>query len=227
MFKKKKIIAIIPARGGSRRIKNKNIVNFNGKPMLKRTIDVVKKSKYVDKIVVSTDSKKILRIANKQGVDTPFLRPAAYDDKASIHEATLIALHQSEEYFGKFDIVVQLMPNCPLRKLKTLNQSIENFFKQKKNSQISFFEFGFANPRWAHQIIKSKIIPINKKNLSRRSQDMDKLYCPTGSIWISKIQTLKKFKTFYSPSYGYFLMNFEEAIDIDTYDDLNLAKKFI
>tara|TARA_Y100000817_G_scaffold92914_1_gene72380 strand:+ start:246 stop:416 length:171 start_codon:yes stop_codon:yes gene_type:complete len=56
---------------------------------------------------------------------------------------------------------------------------------------------------------------------------MDKLYCPTGSIWISKIQTLKKFKTFYSPSYGYFLMNFEEAIDIDTYDDLNLAKKFI
>jgi CMP-N-acetylneuraminic acid synthetase len=56
---------------------------------------------------------------------------------------------------------------------------------------------------------------------------MDKLYCPTGSIWISKIPILKKFKTFYSPSYGHFLMNFEEAIDIDTYDDLNIAKKFI
>ncbi len=227
MFKKKKIIAIIPARGGSKRIKNKNIVSFDGKPMLKLTIDVVKKSKYIDQIVVSTDSKKILKIASKEGIDTPFLRPKAYGDKASIHEATLVALNQSEKYFGRFDIVVQLMPNCPLRKLKTLNQSIENFFKKKKNSQISFFEYGFANPRWAHQIKKSKIIPLNKKNLYRRSQDMNNLYCPTGSIWISKVKTLKKFRTFYSPSYGYFLINFDEAIDIDTYDDLILAKKFI
>ena len=195
--------------------------------MLKLTIDVAKKSKYIDQIVVSTDSKKILKVASKEGIDTPFLRPKAYDDKASIHEATLVALNQSEKYFGRFDIVVQLMPNCPLRKLKTLNQSIENFFKKKKNSQISFFEYGFANPRWAHQIKKSKIIPLNKKNLYRRSQDMNNLYCPTGSIWISKVKTLKKFRTFYSPSYGYFLINFDEAIDIDTYDDLILAKKFI
>ncbi len=227
MFKKKKIIAIIPARSGSKRIKNKNIVNFNGDPMLKKTIDVAKKSKYIDKTVVSTDSPKILKISKKYGIDTPFIRTEAYDDKASIHEATLVALRQSEESFGKFDIVVLLMPNCPLRKLKTLNQSIENFFKKKKKSQISFFEYGFANPRWAHEIKNFKIIPLNKKNLSRRSQDMNKLYCPTGSIWISNVKTLKKYKTFYSPSYGYFLINFEEAIDIDTYDDLYLAKKFI
>jgi len=227
LFKKKKIIAIIPARGGSRRIKDKNIVSFNGRPMLKKTLDVVKKCKYIDKIIVSTDSKKILRIAKKEGIHTPFLRPTAYDYKASIHEATLVAIDQSEKYFGKFDIVVQLMPNCPLRKLKTLNLSIENFFKKKKNSQISFFEFGFANPRWAHKIKNSKVIPLNKKNLFKRSQDMDKLYCPTGSIWISEIQTLKKYRTFYSPSYGYFIMNFEEAIDIDTHDDLKIAKKFI
>jgi CMP-N-acetylneuraminic acid synthetase len=165
LFKKKKIIAIIPARGGSRRIKNKNIINFNGKPMLIQTLDVVKKCKYIDKIVVSTESKKILKVANKEGVVTPFLRPAAYDDNASIHEATIVALDQSERYFGKFDIVVQLMPNCPLRTLKTLNHSIENFFKKKKNSQISFFEFGFANPRWAHKIKNSQIVPLNK-NLS-------------------------------------------------------------
>ena len=227
LFKGKKIVAIIPARAGSKRIKDKNIVSFNGKPMIKRTLDVVKKCKYIDQIVVSTDSKKILRIAKKEGVNTPFLRSTAYDDQSSIHKATLVAIEQSEKYFGKSDIVIQLMPNCPLRKLKTLNLSIENFFKKKNNSQISFFEYGFSNPRWAHEIKNKKMLPSEKKNLTKRSQDMNKLYCPTGSIWISKIDTLKKYKTFYSPSYGYFIMNFEEAIDIDTYEDLTIAKKFV
>ena len=63
------------------------------------------------------------------------------------------------------------------------------------------------------------------KKIFTRSQDLKKLYCPTGSIWISDIKTLKKYKTFYSPGYGYFLMKFHEAIDIDSVEDLNLAKK--
>jgi N-acylneuraminate cytidylyltransferase len=227
MYKGRKIIAIIPARIGSKRIKEKNLVNFNGKPLIKKTIDIVKRCKYIDKVVVSTDSKKILKISSKFGVNTPFLRSAAFDDKSSVNQATLVAIKQSEEYYGKFDVVVQLMPNCPLRKLQTLNNSIKSFFKKKIKSQISFFEYGFANPRWAHEIKNYKILPLFKKNMLKRSQDMPKLFCPSGSIWISDIKTLKKYKTFYSPSYSYFLMSFEEAIDIDTYDDLKVAKKFI
>ena len=117
------------------------------------------------------------------------------------------------------------MVNCPLRKLSTLNKCIKNFFIKKKDSQISFFDYGFANPWWAHKIVKSKINPVYKKKLFQRSQDLEKLYCPTGSIWISKISTLKKYKTFYSPNYGYFLMNFKEALDIDNLEDLELAKR--
>ena len=208
-------------------VKEKNLVSFNGKPLIKKTIDIVKRCKYIDKVVISTDSKKILKISSKFGVNTPFLRSAAFDDKSSVNQATLVAIKQSEEYYGKFDIVVQLMPNCPLRKLQTLNSSIKSFFKKKVKSQISFFEYGFANPRWAHEIKNYKILPLFKKNMLKRSQDMPKLFCPSGSIWISDIKTLKKYKTFYSPSYSYFLMSFEEAIDIDTYDDLKVAKKFI
>jgi N-acylneuraminate cytidylyltransferase len=226
MYKGKKIIAIIPARIGSKRIKEKNLVDFNGKPLIKKTIDISKKCRYIDQIVVSTDSKKILKIAKKFGVKTPFLRSAAFDDKSSVNQATLIAIKQSEEHYGKFDVVVQLMPNCPLRKLQTLNNCIKSFFKKKIKSQISFFEYGFANPRWAHQIKNFKISPLFKKNMLKRSQDMPKLFCPSGSIWISDIKTLKKYKTFYSPSYGYFLMSFGEAIDIDTHEDLKIAKKF-
>lgn len=226
MYKGKKILAIIPARAGSKRIKNKNIVSFKGKPMIVQTLKVAMKCKYIDKIVVSSESKKILNICKKEGVDTPFLRQKAFDDKSPIQDATIACIEQSEKYFGKYDVVVQLMANCPLRKIKTLNDSIKNFFKNKKKSQISFFEYAFANPWWAHKIINKKIIPIDKKNIIRRSQDLAKLYCPTGSIWISKINTLKKYGTFYSPSYGYYIMSFIEAIDIDNFEDLEIAKKF-
>lgn len=226
MYKQKKILAIIPARAGSKRIKNKNIISFKkGKPMIVHTLDVAKKCKYIDKIIVSTESKKIQNISKLAGVYTPFLRKDSYDDYSSVQEATLSAIGQAEEHFGKFDVVIQLMANCPLRKLKTLNLSIENFFKKKLNSQISFFDYGFANPWWAHKIKNKKITPLNKKNLFKRSQDLEKLYCPTGSIWISDISILKKYKTFYSPNYGYFILKFDEAIDIDTAEDLNLAKR--
>ena len=95
------------------------------------------------------------------------------------------------------------MPNCPIRSLKTLNSSIKNFFKNKKKSQISFFEYNFVNPWWAHYIKNKNIYPLNKKPFleKKRSQDLKKLYCPTGSIWITEIETLKKYKTFYSPGY--------------------------
>ena len=225
MYNNKKILAIIPARAGSRRIKNKNIIFFKGKPMIIKTLDVAKKCKYIDKIIVSTDSKKIQNICKLVGVYTPFLRKDSYDEHSSVQQATLSAIKQTEEYFGKFDVVIQLMANCPLRKIKTLNLSIKNFFKKKIKSQISFFDYGFANPWWAHKIKNKKIIPLNQKKLFKRSQDLEKLYCPTGSIWISNINTLKKYRTFYSPNYSYFIMNFDEAIDIDTLEDLSLARK--
>ena len=226
MFNGKKIIAIIPARGGSKRIKNKNIVDFKGEPMIVKTLKVAQQCKLIDKVIVSTESKKILNICKKYGDKTPFLRQNAFDDKSSVQQATLEALKQCESFFSKFDIVVQLMPNCPIRKLATLNSSIKNFFKSKKKSQVSFFEYGFANPWWAHRIRGKSIKPLSRKSIFTRSQDLENLYCPTGSVWISDIKTLKKYKTFYSPGYGYYIMDFIEAIDIDTHEDLSLAKKF-
>jgi len=228
MYKGKKILAVIPARSDSKRIKNKNIIKLLNKPLIQYTLDVAKKCKYIDKIVVSSESKKILKIAKKNGVDTPFLRKEAFDDFTPVDKATLAAVKQSEEYYGNFDIVIQLMPNCPIRSLKTINSSIQNFFMSKKKSQISFFEYNYANPWWSNFIKKGNMHPLNTKGLfkRKRSQDLPKLYCPTGSIWISNVNTLKKYKSFYSPSFGFFILNFIEAIDIDTHEDLKLAKIF-
>ena len=228
MYQNKKILAIIPARSGSKRIKNKNIAKLNKKPLIEYTIQTAKKCKYIDKIIVSSDSRKILKISERLGVKTPFLRDKAYDDRSSVDKATLAAVYQTEQYYGKFDVVIQLMPNCPMRSIETLNSSIKKFVKSKKKSQISFFEYSFVNPWWAHYIKKNNIFPLNRKVFfeKKRSQDLVKLYCPTGSIWISDISSLKKYKTFYSPSHGFFIMDFVESIDIDTQTDLNLAKSF-
>ena len=136
-----------------------------------------------------------------------------------------MAIKQTEKYLSSFDVVIQLMPNCPIRKLDTLNSSIINFFKTKKNLKYLFLNMDLQITWWAHKIKNNKIKALIRKIFFKRSQDLHKLYCPTGSIWISDIKNFKKYKTFYSPNYGYFLINFEEAIDIDTYEDLNLAKK--
>ena len=138
MFKGKKILAIIPARSGSKRIKNKNIINFKGEPMIAKTLKIAKKCSLIDKVIISTDSKKILNLSKKYGVQTPFLRKRAFDDKSSVQDATIAALKQAESYYTNFDIVIQLMPNCPNRKLKTLNSSIKHFFKSKKNLKYLF-----------------------------------------------------------------------------------------
>ena len=139
MFKGKKILAIIPARAGSKRVKNKNIVNFKGEPMIAKTVKIAKKCKFIDQIVVSSESKKILNICKSYGVNTPFLRDSAYDDKSSVQKATLVAVKQSESHYSKFDVVIQLMPNCPMRKIETLNSSIKHFFLKKKKISNIFF----------------------------------------------------------------------------------------
>ena len=138
VFGKKKILCIIPARGGSKRIKNKNIISFKNKPLIYWTIQAAKKTKYIDKIIVSTDSKQIKKEAEKLDIEVPFLRKHAIDDDASVHDATLEAIIQTEKKYGKYDIVLQLMPNCPLRTYKDFNEAIKLFFENNNKSVISF-----------------------------------------------------------------------------------------
>ena len=223
MYKNKKIIAIIPARGGSKRIPKKNILPFSGKPMISWTIDAAKSSKYVDTVLVSTDCNDIKDVALKFQAEVPFMREDSFDDYSPISEATLSALIQSENYYGAFDIVIQLMANCPLRDSTEIDDSIESFIKNEQESQVSFFKYGWMNPWWAHTLENNKpvsLFPDKKKN---RSQDLKELFCPSGAIWITKPDYLKKYRTFYSPKYSANVLNWKSAIDIDDYEDLEMA----
>ena len=221
-----KIIAIIPARGGSKRIKNKNIKKFFGKPMIAWTILAAKKSKIFNKIIVSTDSNKIANISKKYGAEVPFLRKKYNDDFSPVSHATIHTLNSVSNYCDeKYDIVVQLMANCPLRNETDLKKSITSFKNKKRDFQISCFKFGWMNPWWSFKINKkNKAKPLFPKQLNQRSQDLPNLFCPTGAIWIAKTKKLIKSKSFYGKNFSFEELNWVNAIDIDDMDDFKFAQ---
>ena len=221
-----KVIAVIPARGGSKRIPKKNIINFMGKPMINWTIQSAKKSMLFDRIIVSTDCSEIADLVKQCGVEVPFLRNDKSDDNSTVTEATLVAISQAEEYYNeKYDVVVQLMANAPLRDERDIKFHFNKFIESKLDFQISAFKFGWMNPWWSFKINNSGEIDwMLKDGVGKRSQDLEELYCPTGVIWIAKVDELKLAKTFYGPNFSTCEINWKHAVDIDNIEDLEFAQ---
>lgn len=218
-------ICIIPARGGSKRIPKKNIIDFNGKPMIAWSIEAAKKSNLFDRLIVSTDDEEIANISKKFGAEVPFFRKNTADDHSPISLATLEALEQAEQFYNEnYDNVVQLMANTPLRTSEDIINQFNYFKENNCESLISHFKFGWMNPWWATKIDENGYPKRIFKNLgSKRSQDLPDLFCPTGAIWISKVEILKKYKTFYSPNYMIYELDWKNSVDIDNYTDLEFA----
>lgn len=225
----KNMIAIIPARGGSKRIPKKNIKEFLGKPMIAWTIEAAKNTKKFDRIFVSTDDAEIAVIAKEYGAEVPFLRDEFADDFSTVSQVTVYTLKEIEKRLGEsYKTVVQLMPNCPLRTDKSIIESLSNFSEKGLAFQLSCFQFGWNNPWWACKLsesgVPSKLFPEDSK---KRSQDLPDLYCPTGAIWIANVQSLYKSNDFYGPDYRFHPMSWLESVDIDTYEDWIIAEKLV
>jgi CMP-N-acetylneuraminic acid synthetase len=222
---KPKVVAIIPARGGSKRIPKKNIIDFNGKPLIAWTIEAALKSDLFDKVIVSTDSEEVAEVAKRYGAELPGLRKSKADDFSPVSEATISALRQMEEEGWVFDNVVQLMAVCPLRTAGDIQDAYAHFIEGKIGFQISCFKFTWMNPWWAVTLDnEGHPTSIFNDRLSNRSQDLPDLYCPTGAIWIAKVNDLFRENTFYGTGHVFREMDWKRAIDIDSYEDLALAR---
>ena len=219
-------IAIIPARGGSKRIPRKNIVPFRDRPMIAWTIDAALQSGVFARVIVSTDNAEIAEVARTAGADVPFLRSAHADDQSPVSDAIITALGQAEQHFDfRFETVTQLMPNCPLRGAHDIRAAWENFTGGAHRFQISAFEFGWMNPWWAARR-KADGQPdwLFPKERMARSQDLERLYCPTGAIWIADAAALVEHRTFYGPGHVLCPMPWQAATDIDDWNDLHMAE---
>lgn len=218
-------IAIIPARGGSKRIPRKNVVEFHGKPLIAWTIEAALESALFKRVVVSTDDGEIAEVARRYGADVPFMRARHHDDHSPVSLATMHAIDQTAEHFQEeYDIVVQLMPNCPLREASHIVEAHDHFIRSKSEYQISCFKFGWMNPWWAVKLgPDNQPEPLIPASLESRSQDLPHLYCPTGAIWIARLGALKASETFYGPGHRFFPIDWKAAVDIDDHEDLAMA----
>lgn len=194
--------------------------------MIAWTIKAAQKSNIFNRILVSTDSEEIAEISSSFGAEVPFMRNTAQDDHSPVSEATLSALSQARQYWAEdYSIVVQLMPNCPLRDADDIIISFDNFLERNFSYQISCFRYGWMNPWWAHSLDGNGCPePLFRDALQKRSQDLKSLYCPSGAIWIAAIQQLELDKTFYGKKHTFREIPWASAVDIDDFEDLEMAK---
>ncbi len=219
-------LAVIPARGGSKRIPGKNLVDLGGQPLLAYTVRAAVDSGLFARIVVSTDSEEIADAARSLGAEVPFLRePSLSDDFVPVSAATVDALERVDPGADLFSAVCQLMPNCPLRTAADVVGSCEQFEATGSEAQISVVRYGWQNPWWAMRRSEEYVLqPLFPEAHSARSQDLAELYCPTGAAWWARAAVLRREGTFLMPGRTGWEISWQHGVDIDTADDLDLAQ---
>jgi CMP-N-acetylneuraminic acid synthetase len=222
-MKDKEILSIIPARGGSKGLPRKNIKPLLGKPLIAWTIEQALNSKYIDKVVVSTDDEEIAEISKEYGAEVPFLRPKelARDDSPTI-DAIMHAINWFEERGEFFDILVLLEPTSPLRKRNDIDNALELLINNIETADaiVSVGEVHLENPYIMKKIENGYVKPFIEidKDFYQRQQ-LPKVYFPYGVIYASKIETLKKYKTFYQErTIPYFIERWQNYEIDDIYD---------
>lgn len=222
MLNGKTFLAVIPARGGSKRLPKKNVLDLAGKPLIAWSIEAGLQSKYIDKVVVTSDDESILNIAKKYGSDV-LQRPLELaSDTASSIETIIHAIEHTDVY----DFIVLLQPTSPLRSAKEVDEAIELLMAKKADAVISVCEMEHS-PLWSNKL------PIdgNMQNFlqadvqNKRSQDLQSYYRLNGAIYIADTKRILKEKTFFLNSKIYaYKMPQEKSIDIDTELDFRFAQ---
>jgi CMP-N,N'-diacetyllegionaminic acid synthase len=221
MINGKTVFALIPARGGSKGIKNKNIKPFCGLPLIAHTINQAKKVKHIDQIIVSTDSDNIKEIALKYGANVPFNRPANLsDDNATNID---VVLHAIEKFNS--DIFILLQPTSPLRTSIDIDHSLQLLFKRQVKIVISTCKV--KNYNFSFTLKSSGFISNSKKlnTLSTNRQDHEQYFSVNGAIYAAYSNYFSKSKSFFTPKTFSYEMPLSRSVDIDDMTDWEFAKK--
>lgn len=226
--KKKFVLAIIPARGGSKGLKRKNIKKLNNKPLITYTINEARKSKLIDHIVVSTEDKKIRKICEKERVSV-IKRPMklAMDSTPSklVYQHSIKYLEKNEKIVP--DIIIILLPTSPLRTVKDIDSAIKKFVKNPCDLILSVNETSHP-PTWSFTITNEGILnPLFPKDLAKRRQDSAKFYQPNGAIYVTNYSHLMGSKKLISGKIKPYLMPEERSVDIDNLFQFHMAELLI
>ncbi len=226
VYDNKKIIAVIPARGGSKGIPRKNIKPLLGKPLIGWTIDEAEKSKYIDRCIVSTEDKEIAKQTVACGGEVPFLRPfeLAQDDTPSID----VVLHVLDKLPG-YEYVVLLQPTSPLRSAEDIDGAIEFCLERGVASCVSVMEAEHS-PYWMYRLDTENLMhPLLKipSEKSYQRQKLPKAYQLNGAVYVAKTEFVQQKRSFIGEETLGYVMPSERSWDIDTMMDFEYVEMLI
>lgn len=227
MFKNKEICAVILARGNSHRLPGKNIINLCGLPLIAYTIKASLRSKYIDRVICSTDSIKIARVARKYGAEIPYLRPRRLSlDNTSSVDSLIHALRYLEKNEGYLpEIIVLLQSTSPLRTEKHIDEAVRLFCAKRPKSLVAVKRIKNCLSQ-LRVILRGRLIQLNE-SLTEKLSDMRDCYCANGALYIATPGVIQKYKTFFTDNTAAYIMDELSSVDIDTGFDLKLAEYII
>lgn len=227
MYKDKKILAIVPARGGSKGLPHKNIKPLLGKPLIGWSLEQAKNCSYVDEIFVSTDSAEIAKVAEDFGVKVPALRPPELAaDTSSSMDVILHAINSLEKEGKFFDCILLVEPTSPLRETQDLDKAVEMLINTKDaESIVGVCKAEGAHPDFLSAMDKGFLVPYNKSVFSaKRRQDLQDLYFFEGSLYLSYVDSLKKRRAFYhEKTLGYEVPKYK-SFEVDDIVDFKIIE---
>jgi CMP-N,N'-diacetyllegionaminic acid synthase len=230
MYNHKKILAFIGARKGSKGLKNKNILNLCGRPLICWTIQAALGSKYIDRTLISTDGENIARISKAAGADVPFLRPAKLaTDKAPIEGAIRHALDWIEKNDkNSYDYLLLLQPTSPLRTSRHIDDAIKHYFRHRQTPGDTLVSVNRASPKtgWLMGKNSKGYIDFCFGLQDHRRQNIPSYYLPNGLIYLAPTKVIRRVG-FYSSHTLPFVMDEKASVDIDSREDFKHALKML
>ena len=228
MLRHYNIVGIIPARGGSRGIPRKNIIKLKNKPLIYYSISEAKKSKFLSKIVVSTEDQEIANVAKKYNAFIIKRPKNLATDSSQIIDVLRHAITVLEKLDNmKIEFVLLLQPTSPLRTSKDIDRAITKFLNSKCDSLISVTESNHS-PYFMYKLKNNFLKPLLKRpTTSTRRQDMPKTYQINGAIYVTKRDTIMKKKNLFGKKILAYVMSPEKSVDIDSPIDLIMAENLL
>ena len=230
MYKDKKILGVITARGGSKGIPRKNIKELAGKPLIAHTIEAAKKSQYLTRCIVSTDDREIAEISRKYGAEIPFMRPAelAQDASTSIEVVQHVLRKLKDDSGEGYDYLMILQPTSPLRSVEDIDESIKLAVDTDADSVMSMKELDDFASKKVKKIEDGVVLPYfeNEGTTSSRRQDLKKMYKRNCAIYLTKTGCIMEGDLFGKVSRAY-VMPEERSVDINKLTDFELAEFLI
>lgn len=222
MINGKTVLAIIPARGGSKGVPKKNILSIGGKPLIAWTIQAAKNATFIDRLILSSDCQEIIETALKYGCEVPFVRP----DELATDQAGSAAVvsHALASLKESYDYVVLLQPTSIFRSTEDIEGAVQYCVDNQVSSCVSVVECE-KPPYWIYHIQDKKLVSVIKQNaFYSRRQDCPPTYELNGAVYVIATEAFNSRQVFVSEDTLPYVMPKSRSLDIDTEEDIMLAK---